>query len=240
MNAYAPPRYAYRTQSQLWCCYSVFPFVLLFCVGWVMIGQLLPPPSPTMNAEAVAAMFDEHRDRLRICMLLCMYSTVFLIPFTGVIIAQIARIEQNGPRVWTYSALIAAAGNVVSFTFPLMFWTVALFRAERPPQFVLLASDLAWLPFLGMASPYIALPVCVAIAGLLDPSRTPVFPRWYCYLTIASVVAILPAPLLVFFKTGWFAWNGIFGWWLPFGDVFGWTLLTYVLLRRGILAQATE
>jgi hypothetical protein len=230
--------YAYRTQSQLWCCNCVFPFMLLFFIGWVWIGQLLPPPSPAMNADEVARLFDVNRDRLRLCMVLCMYSTVFLIPFSAAIIGQIARIEQNGPRVWTYAALIAAAGNVVSFTFPLMFWTVALFRPERAVSLVQLASDIAWLPFLGMASPYVALPLCVALAGLLDRSEQPAFPRWYCYLTLASVIAILPAALIVFFERGWFAWNGIFGWWLPFSDVFGWTILTYVLLRRAILSQA--
>jgi hypothetical protein len=240
MSASVRAPYAFGTQSQLWCCYSVFPFMLLFMTGWVLVGQLLPPLSPAMGADELAAFFDANRHRLRICMILCMYSTVFLIPFSAVMIAQIARIERDGPRVWTYAAIIAAAGNVLSFTFPLMFWTVALFRAERTPELVLLASDFAWLPFLGMASPYVALPLCVAIAGLLDRSPQPVFPRWYCYFTITSVIALFPAALIVFFQEGWFAWNGLFGWWLPFADVFGWTLLTFWLLRKGILAQAAQ
>lgn len=236
----ASPRYGFSTQSQLWCCYSVFPFMILFMVGWVLIGRLLPPLSPAMSAVDLAAFFDENRDRLRLCMIVCMYSTVFLIPFSAAMIGQIARIEREGPKVWTYAAIIAAAGNILSFTFPLMFWTVALFRADRAPELVLLASDFAWLPFLGMASPYVALPLCVAIAGLLDRSEEPVFPRWYCYVTIASIIAILPAALIVFFESGWFAWNNLFGWWLPFTDVFGWTLLTFWLLRKGILAQAAR
>ena len=236
----AVPRNSFSAQSQLWCCHCVFPFMLLFFAGWVLIGHLLPPPSPMMGAQETAAFFAAHRDRLRICMILCMYSTAFLIPFSAAIVAQVARIEGEGPRVWTYAALIAAAGNIVSFTFPLMFWTAALFRAERPAELVLLASDMAWLPFLGMASPYVALPMCVAAAGLLDRSADPVFPRWYCYFSIVSTVAILPAALIVFFQSGWFAWNSVFGWWLPFADVFGWTLLTYWFLRRGILLQAEE
>ena len=121
-----------------------------------------------------------------------------------------------------------------------MFWNVALFRAERPAELMLLASDLAWLPYLGMLSPYITLPVCVAMAGLLDPSPRPAFPRWYCYLTLASTIAILPAGLIVFFRQGWFAWNSLFGWWLPFGDVFGWTIITWAVVHRAILAQVRE
>lgn len=240
MSARLPPSLTVTTRSQLWCCYSALPFMLLFFAGWVLVGRLLPPLSPALTAEQVSIFFNEHRDRLRLCMMMCMFSTAFLILFSAALIGQIARIEGSGPRVWTYAALIAAAGNVVSFTFPLMFWTAALFRADRPAELVRLASDLAWLPFLGMTSPYIVLPLCVAAAGLSDRAANPVFPRWYCYLTIASTVALLPEALIIFFQQGWFAWDGIFGWWLPFGDVFGWTILTFVLLGRGILAQARD
>lgn len=227
-------------RSQLWACYCVFPFMLLFFAGWVAIGHLLPPVAPSMPAGELARYYAENANRLRICMILAMYSTVFLMPFSAAIIGQIARIEGEGPRVWTYTAIIAAAGNVLSFTLPLMFFTVALFRTERAPELVQLASDFGWVPFLGMASPYVALPFSVAIAGFLDRSENPVFPRWYAALTIASTVALFPAGLIVFFQQGWFAWNSLFGWWLPFADVFGWTLLTFWLLRRGILAQAGE
>ncbi len=229
-----------RVQSQLWSCYAIFPFMALFFLGWVAIGHLLPPLSPGMSAEELAAFFGEHRNRLRLCMMLCVISTAFLMPFQAVMIGQIARIEGDGPRVWTYTALMAAAGNIVSFTFPLMFWTVALFRVDRAPEIVSLANDFAWMPFLGMLSPFIPLPFCVAIAGLTDRSANPVFPRWYCYYTFASAIAYFPATLIVFFHEGWFAWNNIFGWWLPFADTFSWLTLTFWLLRRGILAQARE
>jgi len=235
----APPRHLPAgAKVQLWFCYTMIPFMVLFFAGWVAIGHLLPPLAPSMTAVEVADFFDAHRDRLRICMMMCMVSTVFLMTYQAAIIAQIARIERDGPKVLTYTALMAGAGNIVSFTFPLMFWTVALFRVERAPELVQLASDFAWLQFLGMLSPYVPFPACVAIAGLMDKSANPVFPRWYCYYTIAATIAYLPAVMIVFFHEGWFAWNSVFGWWLPFADTFTWLALTFWLVRRGILAQA--
>ncbi len=228
------------TVSQLWCCYTGIPFMLLFFAGWVLVARFLPPLDPAMSAEAVAALFRENGVSIRLGMLICMYSTLFLMPFSAVVIGQIARIEGDGPRVWTYTSLMAAGGNILSFTFPLMFWNVAAFRAERAPELVVLMNDMAWLPFTGMAVPFVAMPPCVAIAGFMDRSPDPVFPRWFCYYSIAATVAILPAALVPFFHSGWFAWNNLFGWWLPFADFFLWFLLLIFLLRRGILAQAAE
>jgi len=226
------------SRSQLWCCYTILPFMALFFAGWVVVGRLLPPLSPSMGAEEIAAFYAAHRDSLRLCMILCMFSTAFLMTFQAALIAQVARIEREGGKLWTYVALMAGAGNIVSFTFPLMFWTVALFRADRAPDLVLLASDLAWVPFLGMVSPFIPFPFAIAIAGLSDGSPQPAFPRWYCYFTLASALAFLPASLIVFFHEGQFAWNGMFGWWLPFTDTFGWLTITFWLLRRAILRQS--
>lgn len=242
MALVSPPvdlaRIARIRQSQLIALNSLFPFIAVFFLGWAVLGHLIPPPSPSLGGEEMARFLLGSRDRLIACMMLSMMSIAFLMPFSAAIIGQIARIEAEGPRVWTYAALMAAAGNVVSFTFPLMFLGVALFRPDRSPDLVLLASDLGFLPFLGMACPYIAFPICVAIAGLLDTSSEPAFPRWYCWFSIASTIAILPAPMLMFFHDGWFAWNNLFGWWLPFSDVFGWMMVTWWLVRRAINAQA--
>lgn len=236
----SPSSPGFSTASQLWCCYCAVPFVLAFFGGWALIARFLPPLDPAMGAESLSLLFSEHSVAIRLGMLICMYSTLFLMPFSALICAQIARIEGDGPRVWTYTAVMAAAGNILSFTFPLMFWNVAAFRAERAPELVMLMNDLAWLPFTGMAVPFVALPPCVAIAGFLDRSPRPVFPRWFCYFSIAATVAILPAAMVPFFHSGWFAWNGLFGWWLPMADFFGWFVLMFFLLRRGILVQAQE
>ncbi len=229
---------AHSVKSQLWACYTAIPFMVIFFIGWVLVAQFLPPLSPAMAQEELAALFGEHGVRIRTGMLICLYSTLFLMPFSALICAQIARIEGNGPKVWTYTAIMAAAGNIVSFTFPIMFWNVAAFRADRAPELIMLMNDMAWIPWTGMAVPFIAMPPCVAIAGFLDRSATPIFPRWFCYFTIASTVILFPAAMVSFFPNGgWFAWNNLFGWWLPFADFFAWFLMLFILLRKAILRQ---
>jgi len=214
--------------------------MLLFTIGWVVVGGMLPPMAPSMTPDEVVTFFDDNRVRLRLCMMIVMYANLFLIPFSAVIVAQVARVEGSSPRVWTYTALIGAIGNIIAFILPLMFWNVALFRAERAPELIYLMNDLAWIPFTTLTVPFVALPGAVAIAGLLDRSPQPAFPRWYCYYTIVSTIAVLPAAMVPFFIDGWFAWNNVFAWWLVMIDFFSWFSVTYVVLRKAILAQAGE
>jgi hypothetical protein len=51
------------------------------------------------------------------------------------------------------------------------------------------------------------------------------------------MVLIIPDQLIFFFYTGPFAWNGIFGFWIPLTAFGGWFVLTFVLLRKAILRE---
>ena len=227
----------FSIRGQFWCCYCVIPFMGLFFIGWVLVARFMPPLDPALSAETVASLFREHSVSIRLGMLVCMLSVLFLIPFCALIAAIVAGIEGAATRVWTYTVIIASGGNIVGFTFPLMFWNVAAFRFDRSPELIVLLNDLAWLPFTGMAVPFIALLPCVAIAGFLDQSERPVFPRWFSYYTLLAMAGLLPAVLVTFFQSGWFAWNGLFGGWLPFADFFMWFVMLFIFIRRHLVER---
>ena len=166
-----------------------------------------------------------------------MFSTAFLLVFQAALIAQIGRIERGRPKVWTYAALMAGAGNVVSFTFPLMFWTAALFRAERPPEILALANDMAWLPFLGMVSPFVPRPFCVAIAGLSDEAADPVFPRWVAHFNIAIAALMIPSAFSLLCKTGPLAWDGSLSFTLRLGTYAVYVAVMFLVLLRVVSRQ---
>jgi uncharacterized SAM-binding protein YcdF (DUF218 family) len=42
-------------RGQLWCLYSVFGFIALFLLGWVVLAGFVPPPSPADSAEHIAS-----------------------------------------------------------------------------------------------------------------------------------------------------------------------------------------
>ena len=72
-----------------------------------------------------------------------------------------------------------------------------------------------------------------AAAGRPSPPRlTP--PRGAGYLNVWTVLLFLPGPMCVFFKTGPFAWDGLFAWWIPFVVFMAWMVIMLVLVRRSI------
>ena len=50
-------------------------------------------------------------------------------------------------------------------------------------------------------------------------------------------IVIVPDQLLFFFKTGPFAWNGLFGIWLPIVWFCGFFLINFVALRQAVLRE---
>jgi hypothetical protein len=121
-----------------------------------------------------------------------------------------------------------------------MWWLVAAYRPDRGADFIYLMNDLAWLQLIGGVSMFLALPLSLGVAAFVDNRERPVFPRWAGYFNIWVCVLIIPDQLLFFFHTGPFAWNGVFGLWIPVVSFFGWFAVTVHLLRRDINNSATQ
>jgi hypothetical protein len=48
-------------------------------------------------------------------------------------------------------------------------------------------------------------------------------------------VLFIPGGLLTFFKTGPFAWSGVFVYWVPLVVFFSWYLVMFVVLRQAAI-----
>jgi hypothetical protein len=65
-------------------------------------------------------------------------------------------------------------------------------------------------------------------------------PRWVGYFSIWFAVSMFPASLVVFFYHGPFAWNGVFGIYLPLCMFAIWYQVTTWYLHRSITLRAAE
>lgn len=189
-----------------WCG----PLFLLFTgLGFVVIAGFIPPVPPSDTAQEVATRFIEDANRIRGGILLAMFGSTLLCPWYAVTAMVIRRIAGPGsPWTWTY--LIGATVNVCAFLIPYLIWQTAVFRPEETsPELTQRLDDLAWIPWIGLASPAVMQGIVLAVVVMQDRREVPLLPRWVAYLSLLSAMSLVPPTFLVFFKTGPLAWNGL-------------------------------
>lgn len=187
--------------------------VVMFFAAFAL-GGFVPPISPSLSADQVAAHYRAHADGIRIGGLVMMIGSMLYVPFTAVISAQMARIP-GVHRAVHYTQLAAGAFASVTFLLPGMLFVLAAFRPERSPEETMLLNDLAWILLVLPWPPFLTQNAAFAFAILSDRRRPPLFARWLAYFDVWAVLSFSPSVFLPFFRTGPFAWNGLFVVWIP-------------------------
>lgn len=218
-------------KSHLLSAWGGIVFVILFGVGWFLLAGYVPPPSPNASAGEIATFYAANPGMIRLGLLVVMLGIAALVPFMAALTIQMARSEGRRPVLATGNA-IASVINTLLFILPVVMWAVASFRPERDAELIRLLNDVGWMfmlwPFSTAALQNILIGACV----LLDKSTHPVFPRWVGFLNFWIALLLVPGGLLIFFKSGPFAWNGILAFWLPASIYLIWlAIMTSVLIK---------
>jgi hypothetical protein len=223
-----------KSRVQMFGVWCAIGYLILVFGGWGAMAGFLPPTPPSAGPDQIAAIYDDDFTRIRIGMLIVMLSALVFIPFAAVVSQFIARIEGTA-GVLTYTFLLGAAGNMCLTFYPAIWWLTAAYRPDRAADLIYLMNDMAWLQFLGGVTLYLAMPLSVMVAALCDKSAQPVFPRWCGYANAWMALTIVPDQLLFFFYKGPFAWNGLFGIWIPATVFGGFFIVNFVVLRKAVL-----
>ena len=220
------------------CACSGIVCVLLFFGGFVAAG-FLPPMSPGMSAAQVAAYYQTHAAGIRLGAALIFLSSGCYVWFTAVISGQMRRIP--GVHATVINAQLAGgAFGCLTFLVPALLFAVTAFRPDRSPDATLLLNDMSWIILVMPWIPFMAQYFAFAFAILSDPRPQPLFPRWLAYFNIWAELMFTPAIILPFSKSGPFAWNGVFVFWIPavvFGAVF---IVNTIWLLKAINSEAQE
>lgn len=228
-----------KSRIQMFSAWCGIAYLVMLFVGWGGMAGFLPPSAPSKSAAQIAELYAADFTRIRLGMLMTMFAALVFIPFAAAMSHYIARIE-GGPGTLTYIFLLGAAGNMVLTFYPSVWWLTAAFRPDRGADLVYLLHDIGWLQFLGGISMYLAMPLTVMVVSLCDKSAQPAFPRWCGYTNGWLALTILPDQLLFFFKRGAFAWNGIFGIWIPCVVFSGFFIVNVIVLRQAILRDRAQ
>ncbi|MEC9357980.1 MAG: hypothetical protein VX836_08930 [Pseudomonadota bacterium] len=226
---------------ELACAWGGMIFAVLFAIGFVGIAHFVPPLDPNATAEQTAAIFRDNANGIRTGLLLCYIGCVFYLAFGASINAETERIP-GVPAVLLKLQSAAFAATVLLIAGPFMIWLTAAFRPEsQSAELIQALNDLGWISFLFGWLPFVTWYMTTGAAILCDTRTTdPLYPRWAGYLSLVLGLGQTSASFLIYFKTGPFAWDGLFSWWLPASEFFLWFVVMTVLSTKAINRRYRE
>jgi hypothetical protein len=186
-------------------------FVLLLFPAMLMIG-LLPPISPMRSAVEVAQFWSTNTGLKRLGLVVMLTASGLQAPFGALIAVRIRQMEGGRYSPLAYAELVGTGLAVVAIVMPVFAFAAASYRPERDPQITQALNDLGWLPFV-MNWPAATIQ-CLAIGFGIFGAKQAVWPRWLGYFNVWCAFLFAAGGLVVLFKNGVFAWNGLLAFWM--------------------------
>ena len=207
----------------------------LILVGFVC-ADFIPPPKASWSSDHLASFYAHHSDLKRFGILVLVFGAM---GFAGLVAGMSSALERitGGATLSRLQMVTGAVGTVCLLLFAMLLG-VAAFRTDRSPEITQAFHDAGWFMAFLSAPPFAMQALTIAGGVIGDPSPTPLLPRWFAYANAAVGSLLLPGALLLFFKTGPFAYHGFISFWLPLGDFGAWMLLMAWGIRQVAQADA--
>jgi hypothetical protein len=186
-------------------------FVLLLFPAMIMIG-LLPPISPMRNANEIAHFWSTNTGLKRLGLVVMLAASGLQAPFGALIAVRIRQMEGGRYSALAYAELVGVGLAVMAIIMPVFAFAAASYRPERDPQITQALNDLGWLPFV-MNWPAATIQ-CLAIGFAIFGATHEIWPRWLGYFNLWCGFIFAAGGLVVLFKDGVFAWNGLLAFWM--------------------------
>ena len=213
------------------CIWAWAACLVGFLISFGLLAGFIPPPGESWSAQRIADFYEADRTAIRAGLIGAMFASALMVPFYTVVSAEIRKIEGE-PALIAPILFACAVILVCFFQIICLGWLLASFRPEISPEITRALNDYGWLVWTILIPTYSAQYLCMSIAGFVDTRPHPIWPRWAAYANLWVAVTGAGGILAVFFKTGPFSWNGVFGYWIPVVLFAAGTTMTMVLMLR--------
>lgn len=207
-------------------------FVSVFYYCWGVLGHNFPPFSPDAPASEVASYFREHRNEIRLGMVIAMtFAPAYGI--WGYALAKLLSQVVPENSILVQLARVGAAWTTITVLVPTSFWLTAAYRPDALPDWMIqMLYDMAWLLIdLAYAVTSVQL-VALGVGFLHDKRAAPLVPKWLAWYGIWVGFMFVAECLMPFFFSGAFARDGILNFWIEFLIWMVWLpVLTFYGLR---------
>ena len=223
---------------QRFCTWSGLVAMILFFIG-LLVATFFPPIAPSLAGDQIAAHYQANQGRILAGSLIIIISSAFAGPFAAAVYCQLSRMEGQRP-VCSMGQFAAGIANIAFFILPGVFWAAMAFRPDRNVDALYAMHDIAWLVTMFPWTVGAMQVACVALAVLVHGTATSVYPRWVGFFCAWITVGMATSSVIIFFKTGPFAWNGLVGFWIP-ATVFGlWFGVMWWMTLKAVNQEAAE
>jgi hypothetical protein len=226
-------------KSQRLCAWSGPACVILFLTGFGLVAGFIPPPAPGASAREIGELYRADQTRILVGMIISMFGAAFTGPWVVAMTMQLKRIE-GGLKSMSLLQFASGAVVVLEFEMCIMFWQVAAFRIDRSDESIQLLNDLAFIPFIGLASTGIVQCVATAAVILRDRREQPILPRWSAYYNIFVGLCFMPGSYNALFHSGPIAWNGVLSWYVAMAAFMSWYVVNAYVILNALRAQERE
>lgn len=209
-------------------------FFIVFFFLWGLLARNFPPAAASLTADQIYAHYIQYGLAIRIGMSVCMVAGAFYVAWSVAVSRVMRRIE--GPD--GMMANLEMMGGTATFT-PIVvacgMWLAASVEAPNlQPEIVHLLYWMAWL-IIDLAYMVTTFQMFGAsIVFLRDPREKPLIPKWVSWWGFITCVSFFPVSLIPFFKTGPFAFNGLFNFWVAFPTWYIWIVSMSICIIKAI------
>jgi hypothetical protein len=226
-----------NTRYQRALLWSSIVLLAIYVLAWAFLIGTLPIPPATATAAQIAAFFTENQEKIRWGGVITSWVAGYGLPFSFVLGMQMARVEKGVP-FWSILQLMAGTLQAMFMILPMILWATAAYTPERMPDVTAVLHQIATLMMITTDQVYIFQFIPFVVICLTRKSEGyTAFPRWLGFLTIWAIVIFELSTFAYVPKTGPFAWNGLFTFWLPY-SVWGiWLVVVCPRLFKAIRMQ---
>lgn len=210
----------------------------LFGIGLLALARFVPPPAPGLDAEAIAAIYRDHGLRIGLGAIVMMFGASLFAPFFAAISMFLKRMEPSEGSPYSLIQAMCATIVVTMFFSGALLLAITAYRPERNAEITYVLNDITWIWFILPAPPAVFQSLVTGLAILGDRKR--LLPRWLGFLTLWTTVIFVPVVLGVLFKSGPFAWNGLFSFWIGAGIVGVWANILAMKMLGAIKSGAWD
>ena len=215
---------------QIWTAWTGPVMVVSYLICWIFLGHNIPPPAMSLSA---ADLVNNYYLKYHSSILLGMSFSAWLGVLYTAWSVQLAVLMWQREKLPILSLLQLCGGILTGWLLNMCaaMWAWCAAYAGAPgidPSIIQTVHTMAWYVYdMTWTVTAIQLVGCGAFA-ILDKRLPVLFPAWAGWLALATAATFLPLTFLPYFKSGAFAVDGWFSFYIVFG-IWGLWFTTYTI-----------